>query len=136
MRTYAKVKAFTRGILDDAGYPQVNVYRGPELQDDDPNTYVLLTRYGGAGFDADGVLDVIGWQVRIVGGQYDYDIAEGVADAIDIAFISHASGEIEGLHVVEIARVGGAPSVLMVDDANRHHFVCSYLASVESALAS
>lgn len=134
MRKYSQVKAFVREILDGTGYPHVNIYPGPELQDD-PGTYVLLTRYGGAGLEVDGAIDNFGWQVRVIGMQYDYDTAEGVADAIDIEFISTPSGDLNGLHVVEINRVGGPPNVLMVDDGNRHHVVCSYLASVESALA-
>lgn len=138
MKNFTTAKAFIREILDDADYPvgQVDIYPGPELQDGDPNTYVLLTRYGGAGLDGgEGILDNYGWQVRVVGAQYDYIAAEGVADAIDIGLISFMSGYIGDLWVVEIPRVGGPPAALMTDDANRTHFVCSYMPSVESALA-
>jgi hypothetical protein len=142
MRNFKAAKAFIREILDDANYPieQVDIYPGPELQDGDANTYVLLTRYGGAGLDGgEGILDNYGWQVRVVGAQYEYDVAEGVADAIDIGLISFMSDYIgEGsdrLWVVEIPRVGGPPAALMTDNANRTHFVCSYMPSVESALA-
>lgn len=135
MRTFEQVKTFVREILDGTGYEGFPIYPGPELEDGEPDGYVLLTRYGGAGMQVDGAIDTFGWQVRVISNQFDYGSGEGVADAIDIEFISTFSGDINGLHVVEIARVGGPPSVLMVDDGNRHHFVCSYLASVESALA-
>lgn len=137
MRKFAEVKAFADDILTSAGYEGIGFYPGPELNDNDPNTYVIATRYGGPGLEGgEGALDGFGWQLRVVGAQYDYDTAEGVADALDIGFISHMSGKIGNLWVVEIARVGGPPAVLMVDDGNRTHFVCSYTASVESALAN
>ena len=135
MRTFAIAKAFTREVLDAAGYPKVQIYPGPELPTQDPNSYVVLSRYGGTGLDGgEGALDGFNWQARTVGKQEGYDEAEGVADALDIGWISHMSGDIGGIWVVEISRVGGPPAVLMVDNAERHHFVCSYNASVESAL--
>lgn len=137
MRSYTIAKEFTRGILDAAGYPKAAIYPGPDLPTQEANSYVVLSRYGGPGLSGgEGALDGFSWQVRTVGRQGAYEEAEGIADAIDIAWISHMSGKIGGLHVVEINRVGGPPAVLMVDDAERTHFVCSYNASVESALAN
>lgn len=137
MRSFAIARDFTREILDAAGYPKAGIYPGPELPTQEANSYVVLTRYGGPGLDGgEGALDGFSWQVRTVGKQGSYEEAEGIADAVDIAWISHMSGPIGGLHVVEIARVGGPPSVLMTDNAERTHFVCSYNASVESALAN
>lgn len=135
MRNFEQTKAYVREILDATGYESFPIYPGPELEDGEADGYVLLTRYGGAGLQVDGAIDTFGWQVRVISNQFDYLSGEGAADAIDIEFISTASGDVNGLHVVEINRVGGAPAVMMVDDGNRHHFVCSYLASVESALA-
>lgn len=137
MRTYSIAKDFTREILDAANYPKTKIYPGPDLPTTDPNSYVVLSRYGGNGLDGgEGALDGYSWQARVVGKQDRYEEAEGIADAVDIGWISHMSGKIGGIHVVEITRVGGPPSVLMVDNAERTHFVCSYNASVESALAN
>lgn len=135
MRTYAIAKEFTAEILTAADYPNVPIYPGPTLPTTEPNSYVVLSRYGGTGLEGgEGALDGFSWQARVVGGQGKYEEAEGIADAIDIGWISHMSGTIGDVWVVEISRVGGPPSVLMVDDAERHHFVCSYNTSVESAL--
>lgn len=137
MRSYTAAKAFTRDVLDAAGYPNVQIYPGPELPTQDPNSYVVLSRYGGTGLDGgEGALDGFSWQARVVGGQDKYEEAEGIADAVDIGWISHMSGMIGNVWVVEISRVGGPPSVLMVDNAERTHFVCSYNTSVESALGN
>lgn len=130
------MKAEIRLILDAANYPKVKIFPGPELPDV-PGKYVLLTRYGGTGIEADGALDGISWQVRSVGGQMEDEVsAEGIADAIDIAFLSHYSRKVGNRWVASIQRVGGAPAVLMKDDADRTHFVCSYVASVELALSN
>lgn len=139
MRTFKQMKAEVRRILDDAGYNKALIYLGPDLRDF-PGNYVILTPYGGPGLDVDGAIDQRGWQIRCVGSQMDDDdepVAEGMADAIDIAFISMHSQRVEGTWVVGIQRVGGAPASLNTnDDANRAHFVCSYTVSVESALAN
>lgn len=134
MNTYTRAKAFVRQILDEANYSDVAVYPGPDLPDV-PGAYVLLTSYGGPGLElGEGVLDGRSWQVRTVGEQMDYESAEGIANAIDIAFISRFSSDMDGAWVASIGRVGGAPNPLMTDDADRTHFVCSYVASVELAL--
>ena len=137
MRTFKQMKARVREILDSAGYNDTLIYLGPDLRDYG-GTYVLLTPYGGPGLDLEGVIDQRGWQVRCVGSQMDDNdesTAEGIADAIDIAFISQHSQSIQGSWVVGVQRVGGAPASLNTnDDANRTHFVCSYTVSVELAL--
>lgn len=133
MLKYSQIKDFTRAVLDSAGLQEVLIYPGPDLPDI-PDPYVVWTRYGGPGITLEGVMDERAWQARCVGKQMDYDLSETIADAIDIAMISHHSSAIGGLWVSEIRRVGGAPNPLLVDDADRVHFVCSYVASVELAL--
>lgn len=134
MNTYGRAKAFVRAILDEAGYTKTAIYPGPVLPDI-PGSFVVLTPYGGPGLElGEGVLDGRSWQARCVGEQNDYESAEGIANAIDIRFISLPSSKVEGVWVTEIRRVGGAPSPLMTDDADRTHFVGSYTASVELAL--
>lgn len=129
---------FVRQIMDlaPAGvYAAVHIYPGPKLPDD-PGRYVMLTRYGGSGLEVDGVFDGKGWQVRVVSKQNDYDSGEALSDWIDDFFTNLPSGKVGDLWVTGIQRVGGAPSPLMLDDADRTHFVCSYIASVESALVN
>lgn len=137
MRTFKTMKAEVRRILDAANYQEAMIYLGPDLRDH-PGSYVLLTPYGGPGLELDGALDGRSWQVRCVGSQMDdkdESDAEGMADAIDIAFISHHSRYVEDVWVAGIQRVGGAPASLNTnDDANRAHFVCSYTVSVGLAL--
>lgn len=141
MKKFSEAKAVVRLILDAKGLVKVRIFPGPILPEN-PNYCVVLTRYGGAGLDADGALDVIAWQVRSIGKQNNYDSAEEIADTIDDGFLNHFSSYVfpnpedlnEKIWVPSITRVGGAPNPLLVDDADRTHFVCSYNASTQSAL--
>jgi hypothetical protein len=138
VRTFALAQAFVRTVVDSAPnnvYKKVHIYPGPNLPDD-PGRFIMLTRYGGRDFDVDGLIDNPSWQVRVASKQNDYDSGEVLADWIDAKFSSFHSQKVGDLWVVEIQRVGGAPSALMLDDADRTHFVCSYTASVESALVN
>lgn len=135
MNTYARIKAWTREVLDNLGYDDVMIYPGPELPDI-PNRYVVWSRYGGPGMELDGAMDAKSWQMRVVGKQDDYESAEEVADAIDIAMLSHVSSHVGGVWVSNVQRAGGAPAVQLVDDSDRTHFVCSYIVSVELALSN
>lgn len=132
---FSEMKEFVSSILTDANYLDVPITPGPQLPDL-PDEYVLLTPYGGTGLNTDGVFDSRAWQVRVVGPQNDYIKGEGMADAIDLAFISHMSAHVSGQWVTSIERVGGAPTPLMVDDADRTHFTCNYNVDAESALAN
>lgn len=136
MKKYSEMKAEIRRILDDVEMPDVEIFAGPELPDY-PDEYVLLTRYGGPGVEIDGAIDAVTWQVRSVGFQMeDESSAENIADAVDIAFLSHYSRKVGNTWVASIQRMGGAPAPLMKDDADRTHFVCSYIVSVELALSN
>jgi len=145
MRKFAGVRDFCREVLDEAGFSAdgpsfVSIHPGPDLPQSRPSMLVVLTPYGGPGLDTgEGILDVRGWQVRCVGTQNDqtsYETAESIAEAIDLAMISHESSMVGDSWVASIQRAGGPPAVLMTDDAGCTHFVCSYLVSVESALAN
>lgn len=136
MKTYGAMKAHVREILDAAACDDVKIYPGPALPDV-PDRYVVLTTYSGAGLEGgEHALDNRSWQARCVGWTDNYESAEEIANAIDIAFISHFSSNIQGEWVTEISRAGGAPSPLLVDDADRTHMVCSYVFNVESALVN
>lgn len=133
MRTFEQMKAWTRPVLDRNNFRNTSIDPGPELPDT-PDDSVIWTRYGGPGEDADGALDEISWQARCIGKQNDYNSAESLADAIDLNMISHFSSKVGDLWVSQIRRAGGAPASLLTDNAERTHFVCSYVVSVELAL--
>lgn len=135
MRTFDQVKAWARPILDDADYDKVKQFPGPKLPDI-PQAYIMWSRYGGPGLDDTDFMDDISWQARVVGRQNKYNEAETIADLIDVALLSIHSSHIGGVWVTRVQRVGGAPTVLEVDDADRTHFVCSYIIGTELALTS
>ncbi len=135
MNNYARMKAFTEAVLVQHGFTDATIHPGPALPDV-PGRFIVWTRYGGTGLELEGVLDGKGWQSRVVGFQNDYTSAEEIADVIDTALLSHHSSYVEGVWVPEIRRVGGAPAALMEDDADRTHFVCSYIISHAMALAN
>lgn len=124
----------------------VPVEPGPVLPEW-PGSYVLLSPISSPGHGTDGVTDTAGWQVRAVGEQGDYDSAESLAWAIDDAIMLlngttvipevqvDDETTIAAVRVISGYRVGSPPTVLQVDDAGRHHFVCSYLFVVGSAVA-
>lgn len=134
MNTFGRMKAWTREVLDSAGLNDVAIEPGPDLPDI-AGPYVVWTAYGGPGMElGEGVLDGRSWQARVVGEQMNYESAETIANAIDIAMLSHHSSNVGGVWVSDARRVGGAPASLLTDDADRTHFVCSYTVSVELAL--
>lgn len=132
MRTYEQMKAFISAIPT---IPDKTHYEPGPNPADVPKRQIVLTRYGGPGEDLEGVTDRISWQVRVIGKQGDggYNDAEAIADAIDIALLSVHSHQDGTEGVISIQRVGGAPNPLEKDNAERTHFICSYI--VETALA-
>ena len=133
MNTFQRMKDFVAGL---PGVPNnLLIEPGPALPDV-PGRYVVLTPYGGPGLELEGVMDGRSWQVRVVGKQNDYNDAETIADAIDVGILSVTTGNIGGVHVAGTQRVGGAPNALLKDDAERTHFICSYIVNTEMALAN
>lgn len=133
MMKFRHLKPLIEQVIATQGLNRVNVYPGPDIPDY-PGMNVVLSRYGGPGLELEGLYDQRAWQVRVIGDQGEYDAAEDLADNIDIALIGHLPGNIGPDRVLSIQRVGGSPSVLMYDDAERVHFVCSYVGSVQLAL--
>lgn len=98
---------------------------------------VVLTPVSGPGRQTDGLTEVVGWQARSVGEQRDYNSAEDLAWRIDDLFNAmNGTTTVENVRVISGYRLGSPPTLLMVDDAERHHFVCSYLLSVYSSVAA
>lgn len=132
---FSTAKSMVSYFLAGAGFTNIAIQPGPKLPDV-PEPFVVLTPYGGSGLIVDGALESQSWQVRVVGRQMDYGSAEDMATAIDLAFISWMSDYLFGTWITSIQRVGGAPSPLMVDDADRTHFTCNYNIDSESALVN
>lgn len=110
------------------------VVPGPD-DPDSPGAYVKLTRTGGSEMELEGLLDMVEWQAESVGDQFDYDSAEQIALEVDALFLGASNLTMGGVRVVSVWRTGGSPAPLLVDDATRHHFVCSYIWRVQSGLA-
>lgn len=120
-------------LYDEGLQPTVAVERGPELPDI-PGPYVLITFYGGFGFTTAGAFDRQTFQARCVGFQFDPDSARELSARVDHAFCRQQSSHmvLGGVFVLEVARVGGAPTALLVDDSDRTHYICNYAIEVES----
>lgn len=131
---YSILKSFLQANLP-ARWAGLEFYPGPDMPTNTANRFVVLTRTGGPGLNTEELIDTSGWQFRVAGAQNDYQDAEDLAFDLDAAVLNSGySQAVDGLWMVDIYRSGSPPTQLMVDDADRTHFVASYLASVQSAL--
>lgn len=112
-----------------ADCPKVGL--GPR-QPDIPGPWVLLTPYGGGGFNTEQVFSNRPIQVRAVGEQEDWDGAEALAQRIDRLYTFSWPTALDGAAIKRVLRVGSEPYPLETDKAGRTHFVCSYLWDIES----
>lgn len=110
---------------------QVPVTFGPELDEGFPGSYVVITGTPST-FTTERLFERVEFQIRAIGEQLDYGSAEALAATVD-RLMDARSIRVGGLYVVEVERSAGGPSPLMVDDADRHHFVCNYYMEVESS---
>lgn len=100
----------------------------------DPGPMLVITLLPGFGQNAEGVIEHQTFQVRTIGPQGDYDAARELAVRVDkvlYPIAGHGPLTLNGLHVLEISRDGG-PQHILRDDANRHHFVCTYAIQIEA----
>lgn len=140
MVAFAIVRDFLEQQLTQRGYdPLPFVSPGPGTSDDVldavPGQLVALTHASGGPFTNELLFDQPFFQATSVGPQNDYDGAEQLAYDVDRSFCQvDTPRNIGGLRVLYIARVGGAPSLLRQDQAQRSHFVATYRWHVESGL--
>lgn len=115
--------------------PDVAVIDGPD-PGKDPGAQVVVSWLPGAGFSVEDVLSTPAFQLRVIGPQRgDVALVRELAYRIDSKLVGRRSkwpGYIGGRYVVTMARSGGEPSHDRRDDARRAHYVCTYLATVES----
>lgn len=132
---YSDFAAFCSDALVDTPWEGVAFHPGPDDLQAPAGRFVLLTRIGGPGFSMEYLFDQVGYQVTSVGEQEDFEDAEGLALALDQVLVMARSQNYADLRLLQITRQGGAPSPLIVDDADRTRFVCSYIVEVESYAA-
>jgi len=98
-----------------------------------PDRLVMLTFGSGAGLSVEQVFDRPIVQVRAAGNQSDYDDGERLAYDLDRGMLSvDSSRDIGGVWVTGITRVGGNPQLLLIDDADRANFTCTYAMESET----
>ena len=124
-------------FLHDMGLAAaVPVYDGPDLPDD-PGAMLVITMLPGAGFLMEQALDAPAFQVRTVGPQGNPEAASALAKAVDGAFTAEVWPRTlmdpetgESRRVVIVHRSGGGPAQDRVDNAQRTHWVCTYVAEI------
>lgn len=119
---------------DDLGDPMLTIMPGPD-DPDTPTRFVKITPGTGLGLNTESLYDQREFAVESVGDQESYVSAEGLAFDVDRFFLRFIRQKVGGVMVQGFTR-GGGPSVLLIDDSRRWHFVCNYTADVQSALTA
>lgn len=114
--------------------PTLVIKPGPN-DPDIPSRFIKITPGAGFGLNTEGLFDQIDFTIECAGDQESYDSAESLAHSVDQFFLRFIRTRVEGAVVQGFTR-GGGPSVLLVDDSQRWHFVCTYTADVQSALTA
>lgn len=133
MLTFSDVETYLKGYLTTLGYSPLPFFDpGPgtnlDAADANPDRLVLCQIGGGAGFDVEMIFDRPMVQIRTAGLQMDYSDAEKLAYDCDQGMTAiDQSQYLNGKWVLAITRVGGGPSLLLKDDADRYHFTCNYI---------
>lgn len=121
-------------FLRDRGLgPKVAVYDGPDLPKD-PNALIVCTWLPGAGISFEGMVVSPSFQLRTIGPQGNRDAARELAERVDVELVLRGLFPtfVGGRYVIDVRRAGGEPAQDRMDAANRAHYVCTYVADVES----
>ncbi len=123
-----------RDWLRSLGVVRCDIESGPYFPPS-PDQLVVVTKASGPGFEAEGVLDTGGFQIRCRGDQGYNANGEINANLLDraVAFADFPM-TVGGVRIVKIQRSGGPPSLLapLPDDAERLQWVCTYLPTIAS----
>jgi hypothetical protein len=143
---FETLKRYLHDNLLGTVWENVYIHPGPDDENVPPGAFILATRVGGPGMNTEYAIDGVGYQLVCTGDQHNFESAESLAFTVDaimmnsysqsIVTVEHADptpNEVEWL--VGIYRQGGGPVPLIVDDAERTRFVCSYIIDVESHVA-
>lgn len=124
----SEFRAHLHSIAPQFNGVNVGYYSGPNIEVEDSELHVIVTGLAGLGFDAEGVLDIPGYQLRTIGKSGNLEDAERFAVELDQAVLAGPFPmDVAGKRVVMIGRTGGAPAPLPLDETNRSNWVCSYL---------
>lgn len=121
-------------FLRDQGLgAKVAVVDGPDIGND-PGTLLVVTWLPGAGLSLEGMVSTPAFQVRTIGPQCNHDATRELAERIDAELVLRDAWPsfVGGRYVIEMRRAGGEPAHDRTDAANRAHYVCTYLADVET----
>jgi hypothetical protein len=121
-------------LVDYLGDPMLVVEPGP----DDPivpGKWVKITREVGPGLNTESMFEQILFSVEVAGEQENYNSAEDLAFEVDRFFLRQTRQKVGGVLVLSWTR-GGGPQPLLIDNARRWHFACSYTLDVQSALTA
>jgi len=134
MIRYSHLRNYLQSYLTSLGYdplPTFNPGPGEDANavDVSPGRLVLLSKLPGAGLSVEYAFDRPAFQVRVAGKQGDYDDGEKLAEDCDTGLLKvDHSQYLEDVWVTSIVRAGGNPALLLIDDADRYHFTCTYIA--------
>ncbi len=111
----------------------VDVVDGPDL----PVTRgaaVVVSWLPGAGLSLEGTLSTPAAQLRVIGPQGNRDAARVLAERLDARLTNRGlfPAFVGGRYVVDVRHSGGMPAHDRNDDADRAHYVCTYLFDVEA----
>lgn len=119
-----------------------NFYPGPEGPTTDPKPYGVVTSIPGGRFTTEGKLELLLYQVKIVGPQGttgqslldQAEAAERLARDVDRAILTADSPIIGLSRVVYTDRLGGAPYAHPRESGKRFNFTCVYQIEAESEI--
>lgn len=110
----------------ESGYP---LYPGPEILPE-PDRAVFLTSTGGPGYvTEEGGADAWSFQARLRGSADDPLGAQAAAQLLDWTILGGPHPvHVDGISVLNVQRLGGPPSALPLDPADRRfEYVANYI---------
>lgn len=141
MLTFSDVKTFLNDGLLAAGYEVGGakalpvIHPGPYNERTakvTPQSLVFATVGNGLGLTTETLYDRVMVTVRALGPQNMYDPAEALAHDLDRLLLDVANGHSLGAaRTLYVHRAGGAPNLVLLDDAERYHFQATYVTEVK-----
>lgn len=137
MIDYDNMKNYVSAGLTTLGYTKLPAFsEGPasdgQVQKISPQSIVFLTVGGGATDSTEGLFNQPFVSVRCAGPQGNPAQARQLMQDVDRILTSISGNtDVDGVLVLRCSRSGGLPILIMLDNANRSHWTCSYI--VEAA---
>jgi len=139
MLTHAAVRDYVLPRLKREGFtprPHPGPDTDPILQKLSPGPILFLMVGGGSGLTLESLFDRPFIATRYIGKQQSYDDAEAGALLLDkiLLDVENNTDVLGSTRTLFVTRTGGAPRCVTQDNANRFHFVCSYIAQATTGL--